>query len=64
MSASVRDEAAFGPQALGLRWQAPGMSFLVFADDSHDLVCREVDYHDGGSRSRSIHAALATRGAR
>jgi hypothetical protein len=58
MSASVRDEAAFGPQALGLRWQAPGMSFLVFADD---LVSREVDYHDGGSRDRSINAALAAR---
>jgi hypothetical protein len=61
MSASVRDEAAFGPEALGLRWQAPGMSYLVFADDGDELVCKEVDYHDGGSRSRSIHAALAAR---
>ncbi len=62
MSASVRDEAAFGPEAVGLRWQAPGMSFLVFTGGADELVCHEVDYHDGGSRSRSVAAALAARG--
>jgi SnoaL-like domain len=54
MSASVRDES-FGPEAVGMRWQANGMSFLVF---DGDLLAREVDYHDGGSRARSIEAAL------
>jgi SnoaL-like domain len=55
MSASVRDES-FGPDAVGMRWQAGGMSFLVF---DGDLLVREVDYHDGGSRARSIETALA-----
>jgi hypothetical protein len=55
MSASVRDES-FGPDAVGMRWQANGMSFLVF---DGDLLLREVDYHDGGSRARSIETALA-----
>ncbi len=55
MSASVRDES-FGPEAVGIRWQAEGMSFLVF---DGDLLVREVDYHDGGSRARSIETALA-----
>jgi hypothetical protein len=57
MSATVRDES-FGAEAIGLRWQASGMSYLVF---DGDLVVREVDYHDGGSRARSIEAALARR---
>jgi hypothetical protein len=34
------------------------MSYLVF---DGDLVAREVDYHDDGSRARSIEAALARR---
>jgi SnoaL-like domain len=55
MSATVRDES-FGAEAIGLRWQASGMSYLMF---DGDLVVREVDYHDGGSRARSIEAALA-----
>ncbi len=57
MSASVRDES-HGADAVGMRWQANGMSFLVF---DGDLLVREVDYHDGGSRARSIEAALAAR---
>ena len=56
MSASVRDDS-FGPDAKGMRWQANGMSYLIFDDD---LLAREVDYHDAGSRARSIEAALAT----
>jgi hypothetical protein len=55
MSASVTDDA-LGPVARSLRWTAPGMSFLVFAGDR---VAREVDYHDHGSRQRSITAALS-----
>lgn len=55
MSASVRDES-FGPEAIGMRWQAEGMSFLVF---DGNLLAREVDYHDAGSRARSVENALA-----
>jgi hypothetical protein len=54
MSASVTDDS-LGSDAIGLRWQAPGMSYLVF---DGDLVAREVDYHDHGSRDRSVTAAL------
>jgi hypothetical protein len=55
MSASVMDDS-FGSEARGLRWHANGMSYLVF---DGDRVAREVDYHDGGARARSIAAALA-----
>lgn len=51
MSATVSDDR-FGPGTAGRRWQAPGMSFVVF--DGDDLVVREVDYHDGGARARSL----------
>jgi hypothetical protein len=50
MSATVRDER-YGTAASGRQWSADGMSFLVF-DGS--LVTREVDFHDGGSRERSL----------
>lgn len=50
MSATVTDDR-FGPGTAGRRWQAPGMSFVVFEGDRVRL---EVDYHDGGSRARSL----------
>jgi hypothetical protein len=50
MSATVRDDR-FGPEAVGRRWYADGMSFVVFEGDQ---VSREVDFHDGGSRARSL----------
>jgi ketosteroid isomerase-like protein len=50
MSATVSDES-FGPAAVGRVWRAEGMSYLIFRDD---LVCREADYHDAGSRRRSL----------
>jgi SnoaL-like domain len=50
MSATVRDDR-FGAQHCGKRWRAPGMSYVVF---DGDRVVREVDYHDGGSRERSL----------
>jgi ketosteroid isomerase-like protein len=50
MSATAPDDR-FGPGTAGRRWQAPGMSFVVF---DGDRVAREVDYHDGGSRGRSL----------
>ena len=53
MSASIADDS-FGPEVRGLRWEAPGMSYLVF---DQGRVAREVDYHDQGSRQRSIAAA-------
>lgn len=54
MSASVMDDT-LGPHVRGLRWTAPGMSYLVFAGER---IAREVDYHDHGSRERSIAAAI------
>ncbi|MCW2613296.1 MAG: hypothetical protein JWN08_290 [Frankiales bacterium] len=53
MSATVHDDR-FGKGTAGRRWQAPGMSFVVF--DGDDLVVREVDYHDGGARERSLRS--------
>lgn len=50
MSATVSDDR-FGPGTAGRLWSAPGMSYLVF---DGDLVTHEVDYHDGGSRARSL----------
>lgn len=50
MSATVRDDR-FGAQHRGKRWRAPGMSYVVF---DGELIVREVDYHDGGSRQRSL----------
>ncbi len=50
MSATATDDR-FGPGTSGRRWQAPGMSFVVFEGDR---VRHEVDYHDGGSRARSL----------
>jgi hypothetical protein len=50
MSATVPDDR-FGDGTAGRRWQAPGMSYVVFAGER---VALEVDYHDGGSRARSL----------
>lgn len=52
MSATVHDDR-FGPGTAGRRWQAPGMSYVVF---DGDRVRHEVDYHDGGARARSLQA--------
>ncbi len=43
----------FGAETVGRKWRAEGMSYLVF---DGDLVCGEYDYHDGGSRQRSLTA--------
>jgi hypothetical protein len=50
MSATVPDDR-FGAGTAGRRWQAPGMSYVVFEGDRVRL---EVDYHDAGSRARSL----------
>lgn len=41
----------FGADTVGRRWQAEGMSHLTFDDG---LVIAEYDYHDAGSRRRSL----------
>jgi hypothetical protein len=53
MSATVTDDR-FGAGAVGRRWRADGMSYVVF-DGAR--VAREVDFHDGGSRARSLGIA-------
>ena len=40
-----------GPELAGRRWTVEGMSYLVF--DGLTVV-READYHDAGSRERSL----------
>jgi hypothetical protein len=40
-----------GPELVGRRWTVEGMSYLVF--DGLTVV-READYHDAGSRKRSL----------
>ena len=42
----------FGPDTVGRKWRAPGMSYLTFSDDG--LVVAEYDFHDGGARQRSL----------
>ncbi len=53
MSATVTDDR-FGPAARGRRWHAEGMSYLVFRNG---LVAKEADFHDAGSRERSLRVA-------
>jgi len=50
MSATNTDPD-FGAETVGRRWRADGMSHLAF-DGS--LVIAEYDYHDAGSRRRSL----------
>lgn len=50
MSATMPDDR-FGAGTTGHRWRAPGMSYVAF---DGDLIRLEVDYHDGGSRARSL----------
>lgn len=51
MSAGVVDPATFGPEHVGRRWSVGAMSFLRF---DGDRVCYEADFHDKGSRLKSI----------
>lgn len=50
MTATVPDDR-FGPDRSGRPWRSPGMSFVTF---DGDLICREVDFHDGGAVLRSL----------
>jgi hypothetical protein len=51
MSGTVVEERSFGPEHVGRRWAVPVMSFLRF---DGDVVCYEADFHDKGSRARSL----------
>jgi hypothetical protein len=54
MSATQTDDS-LGPELVGRRWTVEGLSYLIF-DDLR--VAREADYHDKGSRERSLRAQL------
>lgn len=51
MSGDVVLPESFGPEHVGRRWSVPAMSFLQFAEDR---VCLETDFHDKGSRAKSL----------
>jgi hypothetical protein len=51
MSATVKDPATFGPEHVGKKWSVEVMSFLRFEGDR---VCFESDFHDKGSRAKSL----------
>jgi hypothetical protein len=50
MSGTQTDDS-LGADLVGRRWTVEGLSYLVFADLT---VVREADYHDKGSRERSL----------
>jgi SnoaL-like domain len=47
----TQTDDGLGAAAVGRRWSAEGLSYLVFEGMS---VIREADYHDQGSRERSL----------
>lgn len=51
MSATVRDPSIYGAEHVGKQWSVEVMSYLRFAGDR---VCFEADFHDKGSRQRSL----------
>lgn len=51
MSATVRDSSMYGAEFVGRTWSVEVMSFLRF---DGDRVCYEADFHDKGSRARSL----------
>lgn len=55
MSGTQTDHS-LGADAVGRRWSAEGLSYLVF--DGLTVV-READYHDKGSRERSLRSVGA-----
>ena len=50
MSGTQTDDS-LGADLVGKRWTVEGLSYLVF---DGLLVVREADYHDKGSRERSL----------
>ena len=55
MSGTQSDDS-LGPEFVGQKWTVEGLSYLVF--DGLTVV-READYHDKGSRERSLRAQAA-----
>jgi hypothetical protein len=55
MSATQVDDS-LGAQFIGQKWTVEGLSYLVF--DGLTVV-READYHDKGSRERSLREQLS-----
>jgi hypothetical protein len=51
MSATINDPAMYGPEFVGRTWRVDVMTELVF---DGELVVYEADYHDKGSRARSL----------
>jgi hypothetical protein len=51
MSAGVIDPSTFEPELVGRRWSVGAMSFLRF---DGDRVSYEADFHDKGSRLKSL----------
>ena len=51
MSATVKDPSIYGAEHVGKKWSVEVMSFLRF---DGDRVCFEADFHDKGSRARSL----------
>lgn len=49
----TQTDDSLGPEAVGRQWSAEGLSYMVF--DGLTVV-READYHDKGSRERSLRA--------
>lgn len=51
MAATVKDPGIYGRELVGRRWQVEAMSRMRFEGD---LVVYEADFHDKGSRARSL----------
>jgi len=51
MSATIKDASTYGAEHVGKVWKVDVMSFLRF---DGDRVCYEADFHDRGSRARSL----------
>ncbi len=51
MSATIADPATYGPEYVGRRWTVDVMSELRF---DGERVIYEADFHDKGSRTRSL----------
>jgi hypothetical protein len=57
MSGTQTDDS-LGAEFVGRRWTVEGLSYIVF---DGLLVTREADYHDKGSRERSLREQAAAR---
>jgi ketosteroid isomerase-like protein len=55
MSGEVVNPASYGPEFVGRRWSVEVMSYLRFEGD---LVVYEADFHDKGSRAKSLGIGL------